>query len=245
MVGRIIDMPKLHKPALHVWLSLLLGLLLVVSTPWPCSAAEVPVAAQPQKTRQQQAQAPSQAPAAWPALPDECPGVREAACEGPCQRAICKALHDFYNATFNPNYTTQWAKQRGWAGTAEDCARAVSSNRQGLPPYCSRYGVECCVVTRHGHQQCSVRGAVSGLVLEVNYLNGTVSDPLLLSALVQLHACGLTKLVLQGNDLSGTLSEDWGRLNQLTHLNLGACLIWQYQWRDQDMIKLKHYVVDA
>lgn len=216
----IIAMPKLHKPALHVWLSLLLGLLLVGST--PCSSAEVP--AQPQQTQQQQAQAPRQAPAASPALPDECPGVREAACEGPCQKAICKALHDLYNATFNPNFTTQWARQWGWGGTAEDCARAVSSNRHGLPPYCSRYGVECCVVKRHGRQQCSVRGAVSGLVLEVNYLNGTVSDPMLLSALVQLHACGLRKLVLQGNDLSGTLSEDWGRLNQLTHLNLGTYL---------------------
>jgi hypothetical protein len=66
-----------------------------------------------------------------------------------------------------------------------------------------------------------VKGAVTGIVLEVNFLNGSISDPVLLAALSQLHACGLTKLVLQGNDMSGTLSDAWGGLTQLTHLNLG------------------------
>jgi hypothetical protein len=58
-------------------------------------------------------------------------------------------------------------------------------------------------------------------VLEVNFLNGSISDPLLLQALGQLHACGLTRVVLQSNDLSGTLSDAWGSFTQLTHLNLG------------------------
>lgn len=90
-----------------------------------------------------------------------------------------------------------------------------------LPRYCDRFGIDCCEPEEHQRGQCPVVGGITDIVLEVNYLNGSVSDPDLLSALRVLHDCGLTQLVLQGNDLSGTLSEDWGSFTRLTHLNLG------------------------
>lgn len=149
-----------------------------------------------------------------------CPGVQHATCGLECQAATCRALAGFGAATYNASYSG-WNRYGGWEGTVADCVAHTTNSTTQLARFCSRYGVECCEGADFTRGECSVRGAVTGIVLEVNFLNGSISDPILLAALSQLHACGLTKLVLQGNDMSGTLSDAWGNLTQLTYLNLG------------------------
>eukprot|EP00775_Hariotina_reticulata_P005277 gene5277-5512_t len=58
------------------------------------------------------------------------------------------------------------------------------------------------------------------LKLDVNGLYGNVSDPTFLQSIAQLHACGLTSLSLSGNELSGSLTDDWGELSNLAALSL-------------------------
>lgn len=159
--------------------------------------------------------------AAAVAAPISCPGVEEGVCRGPCQRATCQALEEFRVATWNASYSA-WARSKGGWGVGR-CLAGISS-RDKPPSYCERFGVECCGAGDHRREECN-RNAVTGIVLEVNFLNGSISDPLLLRAIEQLHACGLSKLILQGNDLSGTFSEVWGNFTQLKHLNLGECVV--------------------
>lgn len=149
-----------------------------------------------------------------------CPGVQNATCGLACQAATCRALVGFTGATYNASYSGL-SRYRGWTGTVSDCLAHTTNSTAQLAGFCSRYGVECCAGADFARGECGIRGAVTGIVLEVNFLNGSISDPMLLAALSQLHACGLTKLVLQGNDMSGTLSDAWGNLTQLTYLNLG------------------------
>jgi hypothetical protein len=56
--------------------------------------------------------------------------------------------------------------------------------------------------------------------LQVNGLNGSLTDPLFMGSLKQLHACGLTKLDLEGDKMSGPLTDEWGELTQLEFLSL-------------------------
>lgn len=161
------------------------------------------------------------AASAWnaPDLPQACPGIEDGHCRGQCQQTICRALEDFRTATYNASYAA-WPRSRGWWGGVDRCLAGIGNRTHRHHSYCDRFGVECCNRADHRHEDCN-HNAVTGLVLEVNLLNGSISDPLLLQALGQLHACGLTRLVLQSNDLSGTLSAAWGNFTQLTHLNLG------------------------
>lgn len=58
--------------------------------------------------------------------------------------------------------------------------------------------------------------------LQVNNLNGSISSAEFLHSLLQLHACGLVKLQLQGNELSGSMdAPEWGQLTNLVYLDLG------------------------
>lgn len=154
------------------------------------------------------------------ASPQRCPGGQDENCGRACQTVVCRALDHLTNATYNPSYSA-WARYKGWTGSTADCMADSIHSTHKLPSFCSGYGVECCESAGIKRGQCSIRGAVTGMVLEVNFLNGSISDPLLLSALGRLHACGLRKLVLQGNDLSGPFSDAWGDLTELTPLNLG------------------------
>lgn len=57
--------------------------------------------------------------------------------------------------------------------------------------------------------------------LQVNGLNSSITDGALEQSIEQLHACGMTRIILSGNALSGSLTDFWGRLTNLTTLNLG------------------------
>jgi hypothetical protein len=62
--------------------------------------------------------------------------------------------------------------------------------------------------------------SVRELKVQVNGLNGTLGSPGIIHNLLQLHACGMTKLNLQGNDLSGSMTPEWGRMTNLVVLDL-------------------------
>lgn len=71
---------------------------------------------------------------------------------------------------------------------------------------------------------CPMINVLMELKLEVNGLNGSISDPAFEQSIAQLHACGLISLELAGNALSGTFSNYWGEFRNLWALNVGeAC----------------------
>eukprot|EP00775_Hariotina_reticulata_P004663 gene4663-4916_t len=53
----------------------------------------------------------------------------------------------------------------------------------------------------------------------VNAMNASVSDPAFIASLVRLHGCGLRELQLQGNDLTGSITDDYQQLAGLTVLD--------------------------
>lgn len=69
-------------------------------------------------------------------------------------------------------------------------------------------------------RQCSSVHAVHKIAVMVNAMNASVSDPAFISSLVQLHNCGLDELQLQGNDLTGSITNDYKQLAGLTVLDL-------------------------
>jgi hypothetical protein len=54
-----------------------------------------------------------------------------------------------------------------------------------------------------------------------NNLNATLSNPGLVNALLSLHACGLTVLNLEANNIAGSIPDAFALLVNLKVLNLG------------------------
>lgn len=147
------------------------------------------------------------------------------ACAQACQLATCTALADIYKLTYNAS--KPWREQRGWETTRSRSCRQLVAARGSAPPYCGWYGISCCEPASLAARSCAAVHAVTGVHVVVNALNASVSDSRLVSSLRQLHACGLTRLALQGNDLSGEMTDAWGQLSNLTELDLcklRACL---------------------
>lgn len=153
--------------------------------------------------------------------PISCPGVFEQVCTTDCQTAVCRALSSFYRATYNASQA--WQHQKGWNLTANQSCEELLVNGT---VYCHWDGVQCCTPEMARKRECTIVHAVRGLDLEVNRLNGSVDNSVFMNSLLQLHACGISKLQLQGNDLSGNMSSPaWGQLVNLTILDLGELLI--------------------
>jgi hypothetical protein len=162
------------------------------------------------------------APAALAAPPPAgppltCPGIAAGACALPCQLATCGALSAFYRASNNAS--SPW--KHPWEPLkSQTCAQLVP--RAGSPPsYCSWHGVRCCAPADLAAGRCWAVNAVANLTLKAASINGSISDPALMDAVEQLHACGLVGLDIESNDISGELMPRWGRLTNLTVLDLG------------------------
>lgn len=116
--------------------------------------------------------------------------------------------------------TKPWANKQGWElTTSRSCQQLITAQAQ-QPSYCSWYGITCCDAAGMANQQCSAVHSVSELKVQVNGLNGSLSSPGIINNLLELHACGLTKLSLPGNDLSGSMTAEWGQLTNLVVLDL-------------------------
>lgn len=174
-----------------------------------------------------------------------CPGLEPSTtepgttiCTVPCQQAVCTALTAFFQSTYNPGNPSirSWRNRQGWESTlTRSCSDIVTAPAaDGLPTYCGWHGVTCCTgaaslsfwqlstVNSLGRNvTCSNQGAVYELNLQVNGLNGSVTDETFQQSLEQLHACGLSRIILPGNALSGSLTDFWGNLVNLTGLSLG------------------------
>jgi hypothetical protein len=95
----------------------------------------------------------------------------------------------------------------------------------GPPPaYCSLWGVRCCTPQLRAAGGCrGPYGSVTNITIKADSVNGSVSDPRILGAFEELHACGLEGLNLESNDISGSLTGPWwARMTNLTVLDLGA-----------------------
>jgi len=115
--------------------------------------------------------------------------------------------------------------QQGWLGSA------VAEKLQpdivypnpvdGSPAYCSWLGITCCTRPAVLGKYCNQSNVVVGLQLEANGLQGRIDDPAFMASIAQLHVCGLIRLSLFGNALSGSMVESWGDLSNLVYLDLG------------------------
>lgn len=85
--------------------------------------------------------------------------------------------------------------------------------------------VRCCCMMygRLGTAAAATRNGVR--IIHVNFaLHVSDLTPHCRSGLAELHACGVTKLQLQGNELAGSLASPvWGNLTGLTYLDLCEC----------------------
>lgn len=64
--------------------------------------------------------------------------------------------------------------------------------------------------------------SIKGLSLPLNNLNVSLDDPEFVSAVGQLHACGLTDLDLEANNLSGGMeAKGWSDMVNLRVVNVG------------------------
>lgn len=156
-------------------------------------------------------------------------------CTAPCQRETCEALASFFKSTYNATtpHLTSWRNKKGWeAVLQQNCSEILATPAaDGSPSYCSWPGVTCCDSASQLSFGCKHLHALTALQLNVNGLNGSVSDPTFQQSIAQLHACGLTTLELQGNALSGVLDDSWGLLTNLQTLILGKVTVGVQQQR--------------
>ncbi len=165
---------------------------------------------------------------AWAAQPsaaqEVCPGVAAGACGSACQQATCQALQAFYNAT---RVEQEWHTADGWQQlTQQSCQELIAGNASAAATaYCTWRGISCCSRAGVAAGECSSANSISAMSLQVNALNGSIANASFLGAVGQLHACGLRDLVLDGNDLTGTLSPRWATFTGLRTLDLGECAL--------------------
>jgi len=169
-----------------------------------------------------QADAAPLLPRAPPAV--SCPGISNGLCAYPCQRSTCDGLAAFFAATYNDTIPWEERHSKGWIGFKETtCAQLLPRTAAAAapPPYCSWFGVRCCRPEDLAARRCWAVHSVVNITINAENVNGSTSDPKLLDALEQLHACGLTGLNLESNEITGELVPRWGTLTNLTVLNLG------------------------
>lgn len=159
--------------------------------------------------------------------PWQCPGVVNNVCTRPCQAAVCEALGRFYKVSNNAS--SPWDNEAGWqASLRTPCSRLITqqlsknSAPTGQPGYCSWFGVVCCSQRAALQGNCTVINSIKGLSLPLNNLNVSLDDPEFVSAVGQLHACGLTDLDLEANNLSGGMeAKGWSDMVNLRVVNVG------------------------
>ncbi|WIA21705.1 hypothetical protein OEZ85_000871 [Tetradesmus obliquus] len=72
---------------------------------------------------------------------------------------------------------------------------------------------------------CSAVHGIKAIDLPINNLNASLSNPGMVSSLLSIHACGLTVLNLEANNLAGSIPEQYSQLVNLKVLNLAACWV--------------------
>lgn len=151
-----------------------------------------------------------------------CPGVVGAACRRQCQIHLCEALAQLYKVSNNAS--DPWDNEQGWHNTTTaPCTSLVAAQGQSqLAAYCSWYGVMCCTPAAVAAGNCTVINTVSGLDMPMNNLNVSLANTAFLSALQQLHDCGMTDMDLEANNLSGEMhDQEWSKMVNLRVIDFG------------------------
>lgn len=184
-----------------------------------------------------------------------CPGILPASlvldaqpnatvCTADCQLATCHALLAFFTATQNQEDpgTGVWRTSDGWQDAlTRSCDQLLGSvGQREEPAYCSWYGVSCCNPLLQLAGFCQSTNSVLEIKLEVNGLVATVEGPSLQQSILQLHACGLRNLSLNGNALSGSLTDYWGQLVNLQVLDLGKPQLMTVYSRQHSLVQDRH-----
>ncbi|WIA21435.1 hypothetical protein OEZ85_000647 [Tetradesmus obliquus] len=104
------------------------------------------------------------------------------------------------------------------------CERLIAP-KAAAPAYCSWFGITCCKAADVAAGECSVVHSVLVIEMPLNNLNVSVSDPKWLRTVQALHDCGMTKLSLEANQLSGEMDDAWGDMVHLKVLNLANAWI--------------------
>lgn len=138
-----------------------------------------------------------------------CPGVAGSRCALECQQRLCSSLSSFFRGLNG----SSWNNNRGWevaARCAASAAAAAGADPARPPPYCGWYGITCCNRTEHARPKnssdpppCPVLGGVFAVQLPFNNLTRQLASPEVEGALLQLSACGLQRLELPSNQLTG------------------------------------------
>lgn len=150
-------------------------------------------------------------------------------CGAQCRQLTCQALVEFFHSTNSGNGTLYqtWSTKAGWEDAAgRTCGDILRRPPAAPPEYCDWYGVVCCYDGMVRANKCDSLHSVLFLEISVNGLTGNISSPQFLQAITQLHTCGLTQLMLDGNSLYGSFSDEWGQLANLTGLNMGKTAGW-------------------
>ncbi|KIZ00889.1 hypothetical protein MNEG_7071 [Monoraphidium neglectum] len=151
--------------------------------------------------------------------PPTCPGIVGGVCTLACQRATCDALSTFFRLTYNAS--SPWQHAQSWMVTRSfPCTRIIQSSRAKQPPYCRWWGITCCDPTAFAAGECWAVNGMANLSITADNVNGSFSNPSLMDATEQLHACGMVGLNLESNDMSGVMDARWGRFTNLTILDL-------------------------
>lgn len=115
----------------------------------------------------------------------------------------------------------QWDNEDGWQLTAtRSCVELVNSSPRRAV-YCSWFGITCCDAAAIAAGNCTARDTIQSIMMPINNLNASVNNPAMIQPLLDVHACGLKAVNLEANNLVGRLSDLWGRMVNMTLLNLG------------------------
>jgi hypothetical protein len=150
-------------------------------------------------------------------LPD-CPGLGNGQCTQRCRETTCGALAEFFRITYNES--NPWEDDTGWASLKTQTCQQLLSRPSPTPPYCGWLGLTCCTGVDAATGKCAGAGALQALRLEAMQANASITDPEWLASVTQLHSCGLTEFTIDSANLSGNLTDGWGRLTNLTILEL-------------------------
>lgn len=120
-----------------------------------------------------------------PTSPPACSSTRGPAC--PPQ--TCAALRTWWLGT---QVIRKWQVRDGWRSLdTTPCSALVGGAGGGPPDYCNWYGLSCCTAAGAADGTCLALHSMDIMDIRVNSVNGSISDPANLGALLQLYACGM------------------------------------------------------
>jgi len=120
------------------------------------------------------------------------------------------------------NESDPWDNEHGWELTAKlPCEVLVASAAAGRAVYCDWFGITCCSPSMLADGNCTHINVITDVEMPINNLNVSLANPAFLNSVQKLHACGLTVLSIEANNLVDNIVDEWGTLVNLKVLSIG------------------------